>query len=372
MDFSFSPEQQALAELARAILNDHATPERLKRLETSGEWRDQEAWTKLAEASLLGVAIPEELGGSGLGLLELGLLLEEVGRAVAPVPVLAALVLGALPIAAFGSSEQKQRWLPGAARGELVLTAALVELGTRDPLAPATTAVRAGGGWRLDGVKACVPAGEGADAILVPACTGGGSVGVFIVDPHAPGVTRERQVLTNREPHARVSLDGVAVAERDRLGGAHDGAAVLRWLYDRAVAAYCAVQVGVCDRALRMTAEYTIERKQFDRAIASFQAVQQRAADAYIDLESMRLAAWEALFRLARGDATEEHVAIAKFWAAEGGQHVAVAAQHLHGGIGVDVDYPLHRYFLWSKHIEVMLGSATEQLARLGARMAQA
>jgi alkylation response protein AidB-like acyl-CoA dehydrogenase len=121
-----------------------------------------------------------------------------------------------------------------------------------------------------------------------------------------------------------------------------------------------------------MTAEYTTGRQQFGVPIASFQAVHQRAADAYIDLEAMRLATWEAIYRLSEGLPAEDQVTIAKFWAAEGGQHVAVAAQHLHGGIGVDVDYPLHRYFMWAKHIELMLGSATEQLAHLGARMAAA
>jgi alkylation response protein AidB-like acyl-CoA dehydrogenase len=115
-----------------------------------------------------------------------------------------------------------------------------------------------------------------------------------------------------------------------------------------------------------MTAEYTTGREQFNRPIATFQAVQQRAADAYIDLEAIRLTTWQALYLLGEGLPAEDEVTIAKFWAAEGGQHVAVAAQHLHGGIGVDVDYPLHRYFTWSKHIELMLGSAPHQLARLG------
>ena len=139
MDFTYTDEQQALGELARSIFKDHVTPERLRALEASGEWFDDRTWGKLGEASLLGIAIPEEFGGSGLGLTELGLLLEEVGRAVAPVPVLASTVLAGLPITAFGSSEQKVRWLPGIASGELVLTAALAELDSRDPRQPTTT-----------------------------------------------------------------------------------------------------------------------------------------------------------------------------------------------------------------------------------------
>ena len=120
-----------------------------------------------------------------------------------------------------------------------------------------------------------------------------------------------------------------------------------------------------------MTAEYTKTREQFERPIATFQAVGQRAADAYIDTEAIRLTAWQAAWRLSEGLPASDEVAIAKFWAADGGQRVAHAAQHLHGGLGIDVDYPLHRYFQWSKAIELTLGSATRQLVRLGASIAR-
>src|SRR5437773_1872882 len=124
-------------------------------------------------------------------------------------------------------------------------------------------------------------------------------------------------------------------------------------------------------RRLRVTAEYTVRREQFDRPIASFQAVHQRAADAYIDVEAIRLTTWQAAWRLAAGLPASAAVAVAKFWASEAAHRVVYAAQHLHGGIGVDVDYPLHRYYLWSKQIELTLGSGTRQLARLGADLAR-
>ena len=215
-----------------------------------------------------------------------------------------------------------------------------------------------------------MPAAELAHRIIVPARTGERAIGLFLVDPRASGVTLERQILTNGEPHARISLQGATVAAADVLGNPTADDAMLRWLLDRAMTAYCAIQVGVCDRALRMTAEYTTGREQFGRPIASFQAVHQRAADAYIDLEAIRLSTWEAAWRLAEGLPAEEHVRVAKFWAADGGQRAAVAAQHLHGGIGVDMDYPLHRYFVWAKHIELVLGGAMEQLTWLGSRIA--
>jgi alkylation response protein AidB-like acyl-CoA dehydrogenase len=372
VDFAFSPEQEALRELARAIFADHLGPERLRALEAAGTWYDDACWQALARARLLGVAIPEAHGGSGLGLVELGLVLEEAGRAVAPLPLVPTLVLGALPLAAFGSPEQQQRWLPAVADGGAVLSAALVELGSDDPAAPATVARADGAGWRLEGVKVCVPAAERAARILVPARTGEGAVGVFLVDPRGAGVAVERQILTHGEPHGRLVLAGAPVEAADVLGDPRGGAAVVRWIEARALAAYAVLQVGVCERALRMAAEYTSGREQFGRPIGSFQAVHQRAADAYIDLEAMRLTAWEAIDRLAHDEPADDAVAVAKFWAAEGGQHVAVAAQHLHGGIGVDVDYPLHRYFLWAKHLELVLGAASQQLARLGARLAGA
>jgi alkylation response protein AidB-like acyl-CoA dehydrogenase len=138
----------------------------------------------------------------------------------------------------------------------------------------------------------------------------------------------------------------------------------------RALVALCALQVGVAEEAVRMTAAYTTERKQFDRPLATFQGVALRAADAYIDTEAMRVTMWQAAWRLSAGlDATRE-VALAKWWAGEGGHRVGHAAQHLHGGMGADVSYPIHRYYLWAKQVDLMLGTTGEHLARLGRLLA--
>jgi alkylation response protein AidB-like acyl-CoA dehydrogenase len=160
------------------------------------------------------------------------------------------------------------------------------------------------------------------------------------------------------------------VPAEDVLGDPESGGPVLHWLLERATVACCAVVAGVCEEALRLTAEYTKTREQFGRPIASFQAVGQRAADAYIDTEAVRITALQAAWRLASGLPAAEEVAVAKFWAADAGQRVVHAAQHLHGGMGVDRDYPLHRYFLWAKQLELTLGGATEQLRHLGALLA--
>jgi alkylation response protein AidB-like acyl-CoA dehydrogenase len=372
MDFSLTEDQSALRDLARKILEDHVTHERLKQVEAQPEWFDRATWDELAKADLLGVALPEDVGGSGLGLIELSVLLTEVGRVVAAIPILPAVVLGAMPLAEFGSATQRQRYVPGVANGTTILTAALIEVDNEEPTRPLTTARRDGAGWRLDGVKTCVPAAHLAERILVPARTGDDAVGVFLVDPHAGGVELTRQTATNREPQFRVALTGVGVADGEVLGDPAGGAAIVDWTVQRALLGLCALQAGITEQVLHMTAEYTKTREQFGRPIGSFQAVAQRAAEMYIDTEAIRLTMWQAAWRLAQGLPAVEELAAAKFWAAEAGQRVVYAAQHLHGGIGVDVDYPLHRYFLWAKEIELSLGGASQQLVRLGAAMAQA
>jgi 3-oxocholest-4-en-26-oyl-CoA dehydrogenase beta subunit len=369
MDFAFTPEQEALRDLARQILGDRLTHERLRQVEADPDCFDRGAWKALADASLLGVALPESVGGGGLGLIELCLLLEAVGWTVAPVPAWATLVLGALPLGHFGTPAQQRRWLPGVAAGTTILSAALVEPDNDDPLRPATVAEADGAGWRLDGTKACVPAAHLAAQVLVPARAKGG-VGVFLVDPHGAGVVLGRQVTTAGEPQFQMTLAGARAGDGDVLGEIDAGGTVLGWLVERALVGLCALQTGVTARALKMTAEYTSSREQFGKPLATFQAVAQRAADAYIDVEAIRWTTWQAAWRLAEGLPAAEEVAIAKFWAADAGYRVGYAAQHLHGGIGLDLDYPLHRYFLWAKQIELTLGGATRQLLGLGERLA--
>jgi hypothetical protein len=291
---------------------------------------------------------------------------------VAPVPAWPTLGLGAPAIDRFGSAAQRTRLLPGVIAGNVVLSAALAESGWDEPGPPATTARREGSGWRLDGAKTCVPAAHLAARVLVPARSGDGATGVFLVDPNGPGVRLERLVTTNGEPQFAMTLAGATVGADDVLGDPAGGAAIVEWTRQRALAGLCAMATGVCDRAVRMTAEYTTSRKQFGKPLATFQAVAQRAADAFIWVEGMRWTTWQAAWRLSQGQDAPEDVAVAKYWAGEGGHFSTYAAQHLHGGIGLDVDYPLHRYYLWAKQIELSLGSSVEHLARLGAEMAKA
>jgi alkylation response protein AidB-like acyl-CoA dehydrogenase len=369
VDFSLSEEQTAVVEAAVKLFEGHLTDERRAEVSAGGEGFDRQLWSALAEANLLGLAVPEKFGGSGFGFGEISVLLEEAGRAAAPIPLWAALVLGGLPIAEFGTDEQKDRYLRALAAGETVLTAALLEVGT-EPERPLTTGRPLdGGGWLLDGTKICVPAGIVAGAYLIPARVGE-EVAVFVVDAGAEGLLVSRVETTTDTPEAHLELNGVRVESDAVLGDPARGAEILAWLRLRATSGLCSLMAGTCQAAVKLTASYAVTRKQFDRTIATFQAVGQRAADAYVDSEAVGITARQAAWRLSAGLPAEEQVAIAKFWAADGGQRVVHAAQHIHGGLGVDRSYPLHRYFLAAKQMELTLGGATANLLRLGAMMA--
>jgi acyl-CoA dehydrogenase len=182
----------------------------------------------------------------------------------------------------------------------------------------------------------------------------------------ANGITTARQQTTGQEPMFEVTFDGVRIDDGARLGG--DDA--LEWTLERTTIALCAVASGVADEATRITANYTTERKQFERAIGTFQAVGQRMADCFIDNRAIELTMLQAATHLDEGLEVPAEVATAKFWASDGGNRIAHAALHVHGGISIDLDYSIHRYFLWLKQIEFTLGSATPQLVVLGKYLA--
>jgi 3-oxocholest-4-en-26-oyl-CoA dehydrogenase beta subunit len=379
MDFNYSEEQEAVRQLAGQIFTERVTHESLKAIETAAGPEgpiDRDLWQELAKAGLLGIHLGEDVDGAGLDFIAACLVIEAAGRTAAYVPVVETMVYGALPISQFGTEAQRQTWLPGVASGETILTAAMAELvgevilpGGTNPVTTATE--QADGSWVLSGTKACVPAALVADAILVPASLGAANgssagVGVFIVDPGAAGVTLIRQTTTTGRPEAIVELSDVAVAADRRLGDDADGAAIVNAITEFATTALCIMEAGACASALELTAEYTKTRVQFEKPIATFQAVGQRAADAYVDTEAIRLTSLQAASRLSSGLPATAEVAVAKYWAAEGGQRVVHAASHLHGGVGVDRDYPLHRYFLLTEQIELTLGGAGESLRRLG------
>ncbi|MGK2950441.1 MAG: acyl-CoA dehydrogenase family protein [Acidimicrobiales bacterium] len=371
MDFTLTDDQQAIRDLAARILSERLPSERLRELEHTDTWFADDVWLELAKADLLGIALPEADGGGGYGLIGASLIAEQVGRTVAPVPYLSCIVGAALPLAEFGSEEQRRSLLPGVIDGSSTLGVALYEPDDLAvPVVPSTTATAVDGGWRIDGEKALVVGADRTRALLIPARTGDASSAVYLVDPAATGVTLTRQVAVTGEPQWTVRLDAVTVASDAMVGGEHQGREIVEWITDRLGACICATQTGVCEEALAITARYVSEREQFGTKLGTFQAVGQRVADAYIDTEAIRLTTLQAVWRLSEGLEATNELMTAKFWAAEGAQRVVHAAQHLHGGIGVDLDYPIHRYFRWAKVLELTLGGATPSLLRLGANLA--
>jgi alkylation response protein AidB-like acyl-CoA dehydrogenase len=350
MDFTFTPEQDEAAELAARILKDRATNERMKQVEAGGDRFDPELWAELGSAGLLGLALPE-----------LCRVLVEVGRTVAPVPLVAHGTAARL-IAEQGSADQKQTWLPGAASGARLLTAAVAEDRQPLPQHPQTTAEQTEGGWALNGTKTLVPTGTRADLLLVTATTPSGA-GVFLVEPGADGVTVLPQRTSDGDLAARVEL---ADTPGEPLGGS-DAAVRLGQLL---VLAACAEQLGVTEGALALTSAYAKEREQFGRPIGTFQAVSQRLADGYIDVLGQGLTLWQAAWRLEEGLSAGTELAVAKLWAADAGHKLAHTTVHVHGGVGIDLDGEAHRYFTAAKRFEFLHGGATEQALRIGRTLA--
>jgi 3-oxocholest-4-en-26-oyl-CoA dehydrogenase beta subunit len=368
MDFTFTTEQDDAAALARRMLADRCTQARLREVEATGRRFDADLWKELGAAGLLGLHLPDDAGGSGLGLLELCSVAVEAGRAVAPLP-LAWHTVAAAAIARAGDRSQVEQWAEPASRGENILTVALSEDHADVPERPSTRATRTGSGWTVTGTKTVVPSGTVADLFLVPADSAEGGV-LLLVRGDDPGIRVEAQHVNDGDVVARLELDGVDLDEDRLLGAVGDGPETTRWIATRLTTVVCAEQLGVAEGALDLTAEYARTREQFGRPIGSFQAVSQRLADAYIDVHGLRLTMWQAAWRLSEGLPADVEVATAKLWAADVGHKVAHTTVHVHGGVGIDLDAPAHRYFTAAKRLELMLGGTTRQALAVGRALA--
>ena len=371
MDFNFTEDQNAIRDLAHQIFTDRTTDEFMLEFDRGDETYDWGLWQTLAEQGLLGIAVPEAAGGTGLGLVELCLILEEQGRRVSPVPLFSTLVLGGLPIAEFGTEAQQQKYLGEMVSGEAKLTAAISEIGMNAALVEDVKAEKSGDNWVLSGSRGVVLDGAVAKYVLVPAVDAEGNNSFFIVDTAADGVTvKAVEVGLSGERAAHLSLDGVTVGEDAVLGAIGQGVDILEWLVQRANVGHCALQVGVTEEAMKRTAAYITERKQFGIPLGSFQALAMRMADSYIDVEGIRSTYWLSMWRLSEGLDARAEVRAAKWWACDAAHRVVHTAQHLHGGMGADVEYPIHRFFLMAKRISYSLGNASNQLEELGRLLA--
>lgn len=372
MDFSFTEEQQAAAEAARGVfagVAPDAVPSPALTPGAVAEDFDRALWARLADADLLSLLIAEEHGGAGLDAVALCLVLREAAGVLARVPLLehsAALAV----LEAYGPQRLKSGLLARAGRGEVVLTVAAHGRTGHDPAELAVTARREGSEWVLDGTQTAVPWAHEADLVVVPAITEGavgaddGRAVLALVPRGHAGVDLAEQYSTSGERLGELRLDSARVAEVVDAEGAWER------LRELLTVGTCALALGLGERVLRMTGEYTGKREQFGFPLATFQAVAVQAADRYIDLRAMEATLWQAAWRVtARSPGAlpvAGDVAVAKIWAAEGVRRVVQTAQHLHGGFGADVDYPLHRYHAWAKQLELSLGPAAAHEEALG------
>ena len=363
MDFSTTEAAHELGALTDTIVDAVCTPEHQRELDGLDQRFDRELWTKLADADVVSTAAPESLGGGGFDVLEQVAVLTALGRRVAAVPYLESVVLGAGALARFGADQLRRTWGAAAVGGTQILTAALDGDMGDGPVQAASTA----DGYRLTGSRTQVGYAPVADAFLVPADTESGTA-IFLVGAADPGVSVTPLQTTGLGSVGHLDLTDVALPADRRVGGPE----VADHLRTLSALGHSAYQLGVLERGLQLTAEYAREREQFGRPIGSFQAVSQRLADGYIDVKGLRLTVTQAAWRVAEGLPADTEVAIAAFWAADAGHRVAHTVVHVHGGVGIDTDHPIHRYFLAAKQTEFALGGATGQLLAIGADLAQA
>jgi alkylation response protein AidB-like acyl-CoA dehydrogenase len=357
MDFTTTEAATELSGLVRAITEAVCTPEHQRELDRLDQRFDRDLWRKLIDSDVLTTAAPESLGGGGFGVIEQAAVLTALGRQLAAVPYLESVVLAAGGLARFGSDRLQQDWAVPAVNGEKILTVALDGEMGQGPV----QATEAGDGYRLTGTRTLVGYGGVADAFLVPAETQ-----VFVVAADDPGVAVTALQTTGQGSVGQLELQGVVVDAARVVGGPD----VVGWLTTRGTLGHTAFQLGVLERALELTAEYAQTREQFDRPIGSFQAVAQRLADGYIDVLGLRLTLTQAMWRLSEDLPAELEVSTAAFWAADAGHRVAHTTVHVHGGVGIDLDHPVHRYFLAAKQTEFVVGGATGQLRRIGRELA--
>ncbi|MEM8500135.1 MAG: acyl-CoA dehydrogenase family protein [Pseudomonadota bacterium] len=371
MNFELTEDQRDVQALARKIIEDYCSNEQLREFD-QGERFDEALWQELGKAGLLGIAIEEQYGGMGFDFETLCLLVEEVGRCVAPLPIVPSLVLAALLVQRFAHSEVKNNVLPDVASGKSMLIAALGDVDDCGVLSSRMQAKRVDSGWKLDGEKRFVPFASRAQLLLVSAQTDDG-VGVYLLPSDSSGVSMQRHTSTAGEYQYSLALENVRLSNQQCILSGEQAASALFEVNNLGVAATCAQILGICDVMLRTTAAYTSEREQFGVKVATFQAVGQRAADSYIDVECLRLVTQKAIYAVEH-EASQEALAaclVAKIWAGDAGHRVSHASQHLHGGMGVDRDYSLWRYCLWAKQLELTLGNSAESTERLGQEIAE-
>ncbi len=363
MDLVLSEEQEMLKTMARDFLTDKFPKTAVKEIEESEPGYSPELWKEMAGLGWMGLALPEKYGGSDMSFLDLGLLLEEMGRACLPGPYFSTVVLGGLPILDIGSEEQKDEYLPKIASGEAIFTLALTEpSASYDADGIETKAEAKGDNYIINGTKLFVADAHIADYMLVAARTGAKAedgITLFIVEGKSPGISHKVLKTIANDKLCEVVFKGVKVPRENILGELNKGWPEVKKIIQRAAVAKCCEMVGCIQQALDMTVDYAKERKQYDRPIGSFQVIQHYCADMATDVDGTRLSTYQAAWRLSQGLPCAREVAIAKAWAGEACQRVMALAHQIHGAIGVTIDHDLQYYTRRAKAAEVSFGDAS-------------
>jgi alkylation response protein AidB-like acyl-CoA dehydrogenase len=376
MDIGFSEEQELLRDTARKFLDSECPTQFVRRMMDTDAAVTDEFWQQLAENGWLGIAYSEAEGGSGLGLVDLVVLMEEIGRAVMPGPYPATVLLGGAAIAMAGSPEQRREWLPRIAAGAIKATLALTEPNARwDAAGITATAREARGGFTLTGAKMFVPDAQLADVLVVAARSRDGStmedgVSLFLVPKDTAGLAiRRLPSVDETRKLCEVTLDNVVVPGSALLGELHQGWAPLQQVVDRAAVALSAEMCGAAQRVLDMTVDYAKLRVAFGKPIGIYQGVKHKCADMLVEIENAKSLTYYAAWAVDEGEADAPlAVSMAKAAASDAGRKVCAAGIQLHGGIGMTWEHDLQLYLKRAKADEVMFGDATwhrERIARL-------
>jgi hypothetical protein len=376
MALVLTEEQSMLRDSARGLISDKAPVSHLRHLRDSKDATgfSRELWKSFADMGFVGLLVPENFGGSGLGCVEAGVVMEEIGRTLMPSPFLSTAVLAASALSRAGSAAQKAEHLPKISAGELLAALAIDEGAKHRPLQTRMQAVRSGNGFRLQGDKAFVVDGHVADLLIVAARTAGSpgerdGLTLFLVDPKTRGVSTERTVMVDSHNAARIEFDNVDVTADHVLGEVDQGYGLLEGVLNIGRGAVASEMVGLSEEVFGRTVTYLKERKQFGKAIGEFQALQHRAAQLYIDIEITRAAVLKALQTL-DGDFANaaSAVAVAK---ARAGATAARAVQEgvqMHGGMGMTDQFDIGFFMKRARVCEELFGDANfhaDQLARL-------
>lgn len=367
MDFNLNDDQLAIRDVVDRIFADLCSDDAIRAAYSHTVPFQRDLWQQLADAGVLGASLPETAGGSALGFTETCLLLEAQGRSVAPLPLLETVVECALPLARHADLQQVGDTLAAVSRGECLLTSLRPYRGLQGH-APLTARTQ-GRDIRLSGTTAAAPWAPLAERFLVEVEDTAGTPLALLLD--GEGIARTGQTLIGGITAATLDFADVAVPSTAVVARGDAARMLLDTQRCLAYTGLAALQVGVLEEGLKRTAAYDNERKQFGRPLSSFQAVAHQAADAYMEIEALRGVYWRALDDIEHGRDARLAAHAAKYWVCRAGHRVAHTVLHLHGGMGQDLEYPIHRFFTWAKRNERYLGAAAEHSRQIGALIAR-